>query len=319
MKLWKLLMRVSVNMQIYLRSNSFCIEVESKSINVFTAFKRCRILPTIIPNIEIFQDPAPSVINYRIIHTQDSANSITTNNNTFHIHEAWDDNDIPGYIVFFIYKLFDHLYLTKNYISFHSSAISKNNKSILLVGSAGSGKTGTMLHMVLKKGFQFLSNNRTVVDAIDSTVIAGTNHISIRKEDIFRYQDLIQSDALYTTVTGFQILEQHELGIKQTAQFPQHLSGIVIIRITNDVSKFQIINKEIAIYKLYENISRTQWGEGLLFAGEVIGPILDTAETAQKRLNLLKLLLKDQRCYEINGSVEFIEQNIEHVLALDHD
>ncbi len=302
-------------MTIRLCSASFCIEIESKSINLLSAFQKCRILPTLIPSIKISQENNNSNVSYKIMHMQESLNSIKAQDKVFFIHEIWSDEDIPGHIIFFIYKLFDHLYLSRNYLSFHSSAIAKNERGILLVGPAGSGKTGTMLHMALHRDYSFLSNNRTIVDTKTPSIIAGTSHISIRKEDLFRYQNIIQSPTQYTTVTGFQIMTPQEIGIKQTIGFPQPLAAIILIKITSDTNKFEKISPEVAIYKLHENISRTQWGEGLLFAGKKISPMLDTSDTAQQRLDLLRLLLEKIPCYEVCGSMQSIEQTIEKIIA----
>ena len=63
----------------------------------------------------------------------------------------------------FITNLFIRLYQLKGALLLHCSCVEKDNKSVIIVGNANSGKTVTMLNL-LDFGFNFITNDFLIVD-----------------------------------------------------------------------------------------------------------------------------------------------------------
>lgn len=155
-----------------------------------------------------------------------------------------------------------------------------------------------MLNLVLGHGAEFVSNNRTVIrNGIENPeIVGGTTSISIRKEDVDRYRKFISADAVREmSVTGFQLFTPDELSVRyvQLGERSPKLDLVIFIELKEGADCVSHLNWESAVYRAYENISKTQWGECLLFNGKIPAPILEGPGGPGMRLTYLRNLLEN--------------------------
>lgn len=289
------------------------IAIISQWYEAYGLLWQSKLLNTLVPAATLLQYEENMLYEFIIIHVQSSEQKIIRNGIHFEIYDDWSQG-IPGYTIFFIYKMFDILYQEDNLIAFHASAVSLNWKGILFVGNPGSGKTWVMLNLVLHHGAKFISNNRTVIRNWGKwpEIIWGTQSISIRKEDVMRYHKFISPNVIHEiSVTGFQLFHPDELSIQHIdpEQSPLKLDLIIFVELKDWISHISHLNWESAVYRAYENISKTQWGECLLFNGKLPAPILEKMEGPEIRLDHLRELLKTTTSVSIKWWMDFtIEQ-----------
>ncbi|MFH8120247.1 MAG: hypothetical protein QXS37_05595, partial [Candidatus Aenigmatarchaeota archaeon] len=80
---------------------------------------------------------------------------------------------------FLTLQLLERLWEEKNLYCVEASAVSKNNKGILIIGRERSGKTRLALELY-KEGFDFISNENTVISPLNNTILGGSKVINIK-------------------------------------------------------------------------------------------------------------------------------------------
>ena len=280
------------------------------NFDVVSSIRSSKPAKIFIPGIRVenFKDH----LDFEIEHIQSINPSIKKVKNKIFIYDNWKDH-IPTYIYFFLYKIFDYLYQKKKMISFHSSAISFDNKGILLVGETGDGKTNTMLESVLNHNAGYLSNNRTTLQRRKGEIFitGGTNVVSLRVQDVYRYPQLkkyITSNETFSfnPEIAFNI---QDIGI-QPESLPIPLNFICLVKIDGTSQEFLKVDSFSSIIHLYNNASLTSWGECLLFDGKTCSPRFESSLLAQRRLDFIKFLVKKYPVYSIRGSKCFICEKI---------
>jgi len=80
---------------------------------------------------------------------------------------------------FLVLQLLERLWEEKNLYCVEASAVSKNDRGILIIGRERSGKTRLALELY-KEGFDFISNENTVIDPLNNTIAGGSKVINIK-------------------------------------------------------------------------------------------------------------------------------------------
>lgn len=299
-------------MQHFININSLNKNVNiTSNLNIFKNSKHS-LIKVLIPGADFnFNDNEE--YDFQIKHIQnEQIQSVSIIDNIITVNDDWS-NGIPGYIYFFLFKVFDYIMLKNNVISFHASSVNINNKNILILGNPGDGKTSTMMNLISNHNAKYNSNNRVYV-SFDSQnkpcILSGTNFITIRPQDITRYNykninipEVKHSINPEVTISAEDIAEINNETLKK-------LDYIYIANITPNCDEFLKLSFDDALIKTHENISKTLWGECLLFNGKQPSPIKTTLEEDQLKLNNLRNILEKTSVYFVKGDMDFICQNI---------
>lgn len=286
------------------------IEIHSDIPDTCVHLDNNNLLSVLIPNARVTHGESQNP-TYTILHKQSKIQKASNNDYHIQINDDWVTG-IPGYVVFFLHKLFDNAYQKKGMLSFHSSAISLENGGVLFLGPPGSGKTTVALSSTFNNVARFLSNNRTVVKLNPSpAIVAGTRGISLRMQDLMWFnrmygipaaESFAEKSAMYNPEI---IIGASQLGIsdlfKETA-----LRRICLIQISQGVEEKILIDPVTSTFKLFENTSKTAWGECLLFDGKSISPVQEKETDSQKRLDMVNELARNIEILHLRGSVNYI-------------
>lgn len=284
------------------------INIQSNSCNLNKSCSSDKLSKILLPNLLI--KDSNYKCDFNLYHIQSIEKKIVIEDNVIYLFDCWSKDSIPGYVYFFIYKIFDYLYSLSNFYALHASCVEINGLATLFIGNPGSGKTSSAINMCLMKGYSLLSNNRTIVTIKNGElyIIAGTYNISIRNKDLHRYKQFLTNTCNYQqSETGFSLLEPKDLRIKyKTASLekPVKVKNIIKVDIGNRENTWETITNFNAQIILNENISKTQWGECLLFDNSSISPKLTTDKEDQKRLNFVNRILEILPVYNVTGDIE---------------
>jgi|GEM_PF-6219933 len=80
---------------------------------------------------------------------------------------------------FLVLQQLERLWEEKNLYCVEASAVSKNDRGILIIGRERSGKTRLALELY-KEGFDFISNENTVINPLNNTIVGGSKVINIK-------------------------------------------------------------------------------------------------------------------------------------------
>jgi hypothetical protein len=80
---------------------------------------------------------------------------------------------------FLVLQQLERLWEEKNLYCVEASAVSKNDRGILIIGRERSGKTRLALELY-KEGFDFISNENTVIAPLDNTIVGGSKVINAK-------------------------------------------------------------------------------------------------------------------------------------------
>lgn len=122
------------HMQARISSLGKNIAIKSGSYEAYRLLGQSKLMNTLIPTATLFQYEGGISCDFTIEHVQSGEQKIFRTGNLFEIHDDWSQG-IPGYTIFFIYKIFDFLYQEAGLVAFHASAVMLNGKGVLFVGN----------------------------------------------------------------------------------------------------------------------------------------------------------------------------------------
>lgn len=290
------------------------INFESDHLDLVKTFYKDKLPKVLIPKLSFDEDIKNVDIN--LLHIQSTENKVSVKGSSIFLYDDWSENIVPGYVHFFIFKIFDYLYSKSNFFALHASCVEKNGLATLFVGNPGSGKTSSALNLCLFKGYSLVSNNRTVIKIHNGelVVVGGTNYISIRNKDMFRYSKFLNTEKSFQqSKTGFSLLTPDDLKIGFHITSPEErikIKNIIKINVGNAENQLAQVSNFNSQILINENISKTQWGEGLLFNNRVVSPKLTSIEEDQNRLNFVIEMIDLINLYDISGSIDFIMNSL---------
>ena len=198
-------------------------------------------------------------------------------------------------------QLLDFELQGKGYFTPHSSAASNLDKGVLVVGESGAGKT-MLIFELLKRGFNFISNERTIIS--DKEIIGGTSTVIIKPKNLYYFKSMRKK-----TWGGFEYLELDAQ--KRSAS----LNLIVFPNITQ--AKDLIVDKldfYSAATRLYNILTETILGLFMISKMKDCGQSLDNMLTKQKRLSTLTSLLNNIPVYYVAGKASNVATELEKLL-----
>ncbi len=230
-------------------NNGFSVSTLNSKINVFTNSARIRNYFQKDPFVEEsiagyrFNNKPRADADYSLSYI-DGKGKLTFLNKEIFISAPVDDLHFPD-LVYLSLILLEKQHGLDRKFTIHGAAFSKENGDAgLLLGDPGNGKTTILLNLYLQ-GYNFLSNDKTVVGSASSgpAIFAGTNYLSLRPSV---YNNLNQ-DALKVIeplIIGKTEKGKVILDLKwnaDTAHLPK-ISNLFFISLLDD-SKTVIFNK----------------------------------------------------------------------------
>lgn len=147
--------------------------------------------------------------------------------------------------------------LQKNgYIILHSAAISNDTGAILIIGDKGAGKTTTLLTLINKYNYNFISNDKIALKKLDNKyIVCGIPHsMGIIKEDLEKlqiknkYHFFLEQDKCYIEIKDIK-------NVFQTKVIPySSLNKIIFTKYTKGTKSLKTLPITEVINYLGENI-----------------------------------------------------------------
>jgi hypothetical protein len=155
---------------------------------------------------------------------------------------SYDDLENEYWFVrHFMRRLLMYLvYRRMDVCAFHASAISFNNKAILLLGPRGAGKSTIALHC-LRRGFHYLSDDLVIrhLSVRDNTIWGEPWITFIRSDELRMYPEFQMTSSPHTKAL-VPLWEFYPNSLKRSAE----LVGCFCLERTDGPSKLQSISKE---------------------------------------------------------------------------
>jgi hypothetical protein len=187
----------------------------------------------------------------------------------------------------------------KGYYSLSSACASLDNRAIVFFGGATHlGKTSSMLTLVKKKNFDFVSDEKTLLDLANLEIIPGAVSIPLRKE-------ILRKKFFHLESPEFVKMDQKDR-INNAALFiyPHLDSGLSepIFYKFKPLDFFWLLTRELSgvirgSVRMVNNFS-------------YLLPSLDTEELAQERVARTKHFCEKVPCYYFQGSLEQVQEYI---------
>lgn len=163
-----------------------------------------------------FQAKAPLNPQSRLqlIHTYSNNDSLELiqHEGKLEIYSNWNVQ-FPQDLIHLLYGACRLEWLKRGMFTLHAACIgTQQDGYILLIGFSGSGKTSLTMHNALHHGFKIFSSDKTLLSSNNKgtlEAIAGTRTITVRQEDIPRWQSVLKTYAF-------------PLGDRQAFQLPPH-------------------------------------------------------------------------------------------------
>lgn len=196
----------------------------------------------------------------------------------------------------------------------HSSALTVEDKGLLILGQAGSGKTTLLLDLCNKTEGEIISNDLTFVENTGNgrmNLIDGTKSISLRLSSIEANFPNLRSlfiDSRTSSWINKIIVGPEDIGIRKAVGIKK-LDKIVEIHLdgkkTDPLKVSLLSNKEIK-YRLYEDMSRIIRGSAISVFGnndQIIGymPSLDDQEIHNNRIACIESMIDEAGIYHVSG------------------
>lgn len=188
----------------------------------------------------------------------------------------WDDweKECPNYFFTFLGCLFEKLLRQDGKFLIHSSAVQSTNNNFIFIGQAGAGKTSLMLELVLKRGFKFIANNKTIISQLkngNSRIDGGTKGISIRPHmfDAYNWKKITNNSVELKYGRKIFLINKKMIAAKRNIK-----PVIIVFLALNSGEKiFKRLTNDEAFIKLYPALLNLTDREVVLFNWTLPAPI----------------------------------------------
>ena len=275
-----------------------------------------KIIKTIpITDIKIEENKKESIDNNNsiyILHGQNNNISFDVYSNSIFVSTKKDKIRIIDYIYMLLEMFANDLANTNKYL-LHSSALKyDDNKSILLVGDANSGKSTLAYNLISKYDMQLISNDHTLIGQKNSvlTTLSGTKALELRYGVINKYfptfkhliNDCTQEELWSKKIVVNDYIEDYMISsIDQTI-----VSDIYHVDLCENGKCF-LKTKDYIDQRLflYEHLSKQLKGTYNLITGyDYPMPSIETPERLKTLNDQIKNYLQNTKVHMCKGSLD---------------
>lgn len=237
---------------------------------------------------------------HRIHLIPKNENTLESDNADSYLSGGFSDG-CESFIAKYTQQMFAKLLLRKGYLLIPAACAQRNGKAVLLLGDYWQGKTSVVMKLVTDLGYSIISDNYVILH--DGTVIGGTNHISVRKENIELLKSLSKGAVFERNNRYFYDLENN------TKEYPVY--GLATCYINEGDNNFHVVSDEESQWYVFNKFKRVLFGECLLFDGTIPSEAFDDRATQTKILAMVRSLLEERKVFYLSGSLEKISKYID--------
>lgn len=235
-------------------------------------------------------------------------------------NEQFVENDVE----IFLLSIFAHFYTKKDMICSYGIGLSnQDNSGILVIGEWGSGKSIVAMSL-LRNGFKFIGNDRTVIKDSEKGVLMVTGSLPIRLRigTVAKYfPDLLPSFIPKTSPWGsFLSYQPSELNINQIENI--QINNLFRVKITPIPDEYCTCHPATDIegrftpVRIYHSLSYYSLDFNLLHLGMgKFYPRFDTEEKANIRMNLARKIILQAQTFEIYGNLKWVTERILNIVG----
>lgn len=293
-------------MNFSLRSvTGFCVGFRSEDLDEKVETYRYAI-EAMLPGV-VLEDWSDNN-DIQVIFEESSDRKLLRETNILTIKDIWNGK-ISLDLWHLMYSIFREDLIAHELYSVHAACLGKE-KSVLLLGHTGTGKTTAMIKLLNDYEWQVFSGNRTIIDfAKGVNAIGGTKTVSIRSADLEKYPKLRQTSLSYSdraTLTLDDKYFQEKTNVK--------ISAICIIKIEPGADRMVEMTYPSTLHALFPYFLDTVYADTLMCDGNDVysGRVTDEAK---KTLALnLKDRLGEIKVVSIAGSDDFLSNQIKKLI-----
>lgn len=259
-----------------------------------------------LPGVKIVDDPDRSP-DFTVNLVDSETKNLLEDDRSLTLKDSWSGrNTLDQWHL--LYSLFRKSYLQKTDCPVHASCVGLDNM-VLLAGHTGVGKTTVTMRLLNDLGWKIFSGNKTVVDPVKMTAVAGTKTISIRQADIAKYPKLQNNAVNYSNLTALFLDPSH---YDPRQEVP--LKAICILRIDDGNDQTVELTYPGSLHALYPYFLDTIYADTVLcdgravYSGEVERDIKERVSSSMsKSLQSIKVL-------NLRGSVKYLVETIKTLI-----
>lgn len=286
------------------------VELFSDDINAIKYLSDNSFLENHIPSLQRSTQKIPG---WKIFHetTQKSSVKYNVEDKQVLIQGKFQQDTSKHDLTFLLATLFSDLHEQKGRVLFHSSSVQSDDKSYLIIGGRGGGKSILATELVYKHGQKLIGGETSIIEG--TKIIGGTRTVTNRIPCLRkRYPELIKENQITNDYELKTILPKDTYEITESSS---EIAEIYLINLDDNNSETDISKPAIhgVIYELMMNSGAYTAGTGhTMMNFSVPHPNLDNQKYRTNRLQTIKSLINQVPILEIRGP---INKSAEYILS----
>lgn len=290
-------------------------------IYIYNDLEKCVEQMVELPEIELIENPR-KVSEYCIKCSNSSENKTMFDDNIIYFFYSTENEEIASILLYLAYPLIEKQNSIKHKLTCHAAAVKINEKSVLLLGKEGAGKTSLALYLCRKYNAELIANDLCIVNYnnINEPVVeGGTKFLYLRYESIKRnYPELLGTvfkESNKDTWINKRKVDPELLGVCATSQ-SSIIKEIFLIHIDSSQKDIYVNDANNLTNKLYvnENFSRyiRNTCTASIINGDIMGyiPSLDNKEFFSQRKEFINQIFNKNNVKYISGNLKDVGKYI---------
>jgi hypothetical protein len=234
---------------------------------------------------------------------------------------------IRKYLIGLVHTIIRWKFLKKNFALFYSACLEKGGEGILIIGPSGSGKTITSISLVNNYGFDYLSDDATIIGkdgmafCYPSKMKIGPHHIKTHKIDL-KYKEkiemtlrriLLKISPLESYLSGFLSKDVYRIMKNVRVKRQTKIERIFLLEGGN--GKIQEVDNETVIKKILNyNLAWVLPNIVPLMRYTFHDPYFYLGDLIAVRDKITRDLVKNSRCFIVSDKSENYDKIIAKAL-----
>lgn len=302
-------------MFIVINSNKSSILLSTYSQKLADEIMDKNIINSIIPNAKL-SISSNSHVDFQINHLKSNKNEVKLFKKRLDIRSKTDDALTGFQIGFILQAIFEKLYQETNSYGIHAAAICKNEKCILLMGDAYSGKSSLALRLCKENNFEFVGDERCIIQYNKKLrVLSGNSLLVLRKDFLSKNYSYLKLDNRTNLGNARIFVNSTDLKLKLNKK-PVTINAIIRVNI-GKLTKTTILSQFDSTLLLFRALTyQIRSINTPLVNFDYVLPSLDNQKLSEKRLKMSKKVSESVPTFEIHGSQKYIQNEINKIFRL---